>query len=184
MRPGEAGRKEPAAFGQRRTEEAAAAGCLLFGLLPSARNIRVRSIAEIRSFGTGPALSDSEGEAFREGNMSTAAVYRTGDGLWHIPSTTIAVGRPIGRGSFGQVFEGTYYGEAIAAKQLLAEATKEALEEFLNEARLQKSFPDFGFFPKLHGVCVDRELPLIVMERMECKPRTVAAKEWFSMEAG
>lgn len=89
------------------------------------------------------------------------------DGAPRTSRGVLTMGREIGRGTFGTVFEGMYDGRPVVVKQLL-KVTENTLQEFLREMELWKRFSKRGLFPKLHGVCLDRGVPLIVMERLEC----------------
>ena len=66
-------------------------------------------------------------------------------GMWNIRRPEIKLGREIGRGTFGVVYEAEYFGAELAAKVIhgLSESSK---DELMKESQLQKTLPNLGFF--------------------------------------
>ncbi|KAK4016061.1 hypothetical protein OUZ56_031022 [Daphnia magna] len=110
------------------------------------------------------------------------AIYGVGDGdvdqelalLPHIRFEDLLITKFLGRGAFGEVFEGTtcnlpgsnQYHTKVAVKTLRKGATDQEKGEFLKEAILMSQFKHKHIL-RLLGVCLDADPSFILLELME-----------------
>ena len=83
-----------------------------------------------------------------------------------IPANAFTLGRQLGKGGFGTVYEGIYNGKPVAVKQLSTHLTQEALEELKREAEImiQLVFKS-DHIVAIKGICLESPYSL-VMELM------------------
>ncbi|XP_068217310.1 tyrosine-protein kinase Src42A-like [Palaemon carinicauda] len=99
------------------------------------------------------------------GNPDTEGLsYNTSD-QWEIPKHQIRLGRLLGSGNFGEVYEGTWNGMAKVAVKTLKPGTMRK-EDFLAEAQFLKTLRHKNLI-QLYAVCTKEEPLYIITELMQ-----------------
>jgi hypothetical protein len=86
-------------------------------------------------------------------------------GSFNIAVNEVTIGRCIGSGSFGKVFEGKYARAPVAIKQLSGDMSAKAVRELKMEAAVMANLRS-PFIVQFYGICFDEPHYLLLMEFM------------------
>src|SRR5579863_2992302 len=73
--------------------------------------------------------------------------------------------KELGRGSFGVVYQGFFFKEAVAVKQLLSNLSDKADVDFRREAQVMSRLR-YKYIVQLRGICIDQRPYMMILEFM------------------
>eukprot|EP00048_Salpingoeca_helianthica_P011831 m.171404 g.171404 ORF g.171404 m.171404 type:complete len:901 (-) comp15285_c2_seq17:199-2901(-) len=100
---------------------------------------------------------------------------------WELFTQDIVQGERIGAGTFGDVFAGTWNGQAVAIKTLKPDATQQSRKDFFAEADIMKNLVH-EHVPGLVGVVVSKQPEMIVMELLRGNLQDTLRATEFTLE--